>query len=312
MVQNTTYTDTDQQVAGQTSINYNTDKAYGGSDGFQTGSSFKAFTLAAWLEAGHSLSDTVDTTQHYFPASEFTNSCANIAGSNWPVANADPAAPELSVLQATAQSVNSAFAKMGTQLDLCNILDDATAMGIHAASTDNPLTSVPAMILGINYIAPLTMATAYAGIADAGTVCTPVAIDSITNSQGQSITPTATTCTQGMPSDIAAGVAYALQTVLKPGGTGALANPNDGVPLLAKTGTTDGAEQNWLIASSTKVTNATWVGNVTGSSDFYNTYVNGVEGYNLKFDIDKPILQALDASYGGGAFPTPSQALIGG
>ncbi|MCU1527644.1 MAG: hypothetical protein JWP75_1407, partial [Frondihabitans sp.] len=276
MVQNTTFNETSSAAAGETSINYNADQAYGGSTGFQTGSSFKAFTLAAWLEAGHSLSETVNTTQHDFPTSEFTNSCENINGPDWEVSNADSAASELSVLQATAQSVNTAFARMGTELDLCNILNAATGMDIHTAATNGTLTSVPSMILGVNAIAPLAMATAYAGIADGGLVCTPVAIDSITSSTGQAVTPPATSCTQGMPADIAAGVTYALQTVLQSGGTGALANPDDGVPMLAKTGTTDNAEQNWLITSTTKIANATWVGNVSGSTDFYDTYINGV------------------------------------
>ena len=34
-------------------VNWNVDKAYGSSDGFQTGSTFKAFTLAAALKSGH-------------------------------------------------------------------------------------------------------------------------------------------------------------------------------------------------------------------------------------------------------------------
>ncbi|BDZ48441.1 carboxypeptidase [Frondihabitans sucicola] len=309
MVQNTNYTQSDHAVAGETSVNYNTDKAYGGSGGFQTGSSFKAFTLAAWLQAGHTLSDSVTTTQHTFPFSEFTNSCTDIGDSTWPVANADPAAASLSVLQATAQSVNTAFAEMGTQLDLCSIAKDATSMDVHTA-TGVKLSSVPSMILGTNDIAPLTMATAYAGIANNGIVCTPIAITSITGPTGKAIAATPTSCTQGMSSEIAAGVSYALQTVLEPGGTGASANPEDGVDILAKTGTNDDAEQNWLVTSTTKVATATWVGNVSGSTDFYDTSINGIEGYDVKFDIAKPILQSLDAEYGGGTLTAPPASEI--
>ncbi len=312
MVQNTTYNDTSQPIPGGTSINYNTDYADGGSQGFQTGSSFKAFTLAAWLEAGHTLSEYVSTTQHTFDDSQFHNSCAQLGPGTFPISNADPAASNLTVTKATAQSVNTAFMKMGESLDLCAILDQAKALGIHAADPAvNPLTSYPTMILGTNLIAPLSMATAYAGIANNGIVCTPIAIDGITNAQGKPVTPTTTTCTQGLPAPIAAGVAQALQTVLQPGGTGASANPNDGVPILAKTGTTNSAVQNWLITSTTKIANATWVGNISGTADFYNTSVNGVNGYQLKFLMDKPIQQALDATYGGAPFPLPPQSEIG-
>ncbi|MGA1813050.1 transglycosylase domain-containing protein [Frondihabitans sp. 4ASC-45] len=311
MVQNTDYTQSDQATAGQTGVNYNTDQAYGGSTGFQTGSAFKAFTLAAWLEAGHSLSDYVTTGEHDFSFSQFTNSCSNIGSGTWSVANAESVGSSMSVLTATQESINTAYAEMGTQLDLCNIIKAATDMGVHTATTGGTLSSVPSSILGTNTISPLTMATAYAGIANNGVVCTPVVIDSITGANGTKITATPTSCTQGMSSEVAAGVSYALQTVLKAGGTGALANPNDGVDMLAKTGTNDNAEQNWLVTSTTKVATATWVGNVSGSTSFYDTYIGSNYGYNVKFLIAKPILASLDAAYGGGTLTAPPASEVG-
>ncbi|ROQ40115.1 membrane peptidoglycan carboxypeptidase [Frondihabitans sp. PhB188] len=310
MVQNTDYTQSDQAAAGSSAVNYNTDQAYGGSTGFQTGSSFKAFTLAAWLEAGHTLSDYVTTGTHDFSFAQFTASCTNLGAGTWPVANAESVPSSMSVLTATQESINTAYADMGTQLDLCDIIDAAKAMDVHTATTGGSLSVVPSAILGTNTIAPLTMAVAYAGIANGGVVCTPVAIDSITGPDG-AIAATPTTCTQGMSSDVAAGVSYALQTVLKAGGTGSLANPGDGVDMLAKTGTNDNAEQNWLVTSTTKVATATWVGNVSGSAGFYDTYINGVYGYNLKFLIAKPILQSLDAEYGGDTLTAPPASELG-
>ncbi|MFF2772833.1 penicillin-binding protein, partial [Streptomyces bacillaris] len=73
---------------------------------------------------------------------------------------------------------------MATKTDLCSILKAAQGLGIHPAKTGAQLNSYPSMILGTNNIAPLTMATAYAGIADSGTVCTPVAIDKVINADG--------------------------------------------------------------------------------------------------------------------------------
>jgi membrane peptidoglycan carboxypeptidase len=316
MVQNTNFNETPTAQPGSSSVNYNTDYADGGSQGFQTGSSFKAFTLAAWLEAGHTLNQTVTTTQHALPFSEFTNSCYGIGPGTWDVANADPAPASMSVMAATAQSVNTAFADMAKQLDLCNIGKAAMGMGVHAAEPKvNPFVEPPSMVLGTNYISPLTMATAYAGIANNGVVCTPISILAIKDAQGHSLKPSVTTCTQGMSPDIAHGLAYALQPVLV-NGTGAPANPEDGTPILAKTGTTDSAVQNWLVTSTTKIAQATWDGNISGSAGFYNTFFAGnagitEEGYNVKFLIDKPILQALDAAYGGDPFPLPPQSEIG-
>ena len=42
----------DESRLGETSINFATDSDRGGSSGFQAGSTFKAFTLAAALEQG--------------------------------------------------------------------------------------------------------------------------------------------------------------------------------------------------------------------------------------------------------------------
>jgi membrane peptidoglycan carboxypeptidase len=299
-------------IPGTTAINYNTDYAYGGSQGFQTGSAFKAFTLAAWLEAGYSLSETINASHHDFPMSQFHNSCASISGPDWYVANDEGSASRLSVLRATAQSVNTAFAMMATKLDLCSILNAAKALDVHAASPANPLTSVPSMILGTNYVSPLTMATAYAGIGNGGKVCTPVAIDRIVNADGSARPITPSKCTQGLTPEVANGVAYALQGVMRSGGTAASANPGDGIPILGKTGTTDNSLQNWLVTSTTKIATATWVGNVTGATRLRSLYFNGVSGGNVKFHIAKPVLQALNARYGGGRFGAPSSATIYG
>jgi membrane peptidoglycan carboxypeptidase len=156
------------------------------------------------------------------------------------------------------------------------------------------------------------MATAYAGIANNGTVCTPVAIDRVVNADGTEHPVSKTSCTQGMKPEIAAGVTYALEGVIKGGGTAASANPYDGTPIMAKTGTTDDSLQNWLITSTTKVATATWVGNVSGSTPLRSLTFKGVGGGNVKFSIAKPILKAIDALYGGDDFTEPTDAVLYG
>ena len=59
--------------------------------------------------------------------------------------------------------------------------------------------------------------------------------------------------------EIAAGVTYALQGVMRGGGTAASANPYDDIPIMGKTSTTDDSLENWLMTSTTKVSTATWV-----------------------------------------------------
>ncbi|MFE4470475.1 transglycosylase domain-containing protein [Leifsonia sp. NPDC056824] len=312
MVQNKTFNNTDQPQPGTTAVNYNTDEAYGGSEGFQTGSTFKAFDLAGWLEGGHSLYETIDASQHNFQMSDFHSTCGTVSGPPWPVSNDEGSASRLSVMSATAQSVNTAFAQMATKTDLCSILKAAQSLGVHPAKTGAQLNSYPSMILGTNNVAPLTMATAYAGIANGGTVCSPIAIDKVVNADGTPHKVSPSTCTQGLQKNIASGITYALQGVMRGGGTAASANPYDGTSIMGKTGTTDDSLQNWMITSTTKVAQATWVGNVSGSVPLRSLDFNGIGGGNVKFSIAKPILKALDDVYGGDSFPKPDNSVLYG
>ncbi|WP_228504850.1 transglycosylase domain-containing protein [Curtobacterium sp. VKM Ac-1395] len=311
MVQNTTYTQSDSATRGQTAVNYSADEGFGNSTGFQTGSTYKVFTLAEWLASGHTLSESVPTTEHTFQNSEFTNSCENVSGGTWPVANAENVPASMTVQDATTESINTAFGAMGKQLDLCKIAELAKSMGIHRAD-GAALGQTPSSILGVNELSPIDLAEAYAGFANGGTVCTPTAIDSVTTADGTKITPTPASCTRGVSAEVAGTVDYALQGVLSGKGTAATANPGDSTPKFAKTGTTDGDVQNWLVASSTKYTNATWIGNVLGSVHLANwPFLQGTTGYSAKFGVAKSMMGYLDAHVGGDALPAPDQALIG-
>jgi membrane peptidoglycan carboxypeptidase len=81
---------------------------------------------------------------------------------------------------------------------------------------------------------------------------------------------------------------------------------------MAKTGTTDDSLENWLITSTTKVAQATWVGNVSGDTALRDLDFDGIDGGDVKFSIAKPILKALDATYGGDDFTEPSDAVLYG
>ncbi|WP_058750423.1 transglycosylase domain-containing protein [Curtobacterium oceanosedimentum] len=311
MVQNTTYTQSDNAGPGATAIDYNADSAYGNSGGFQTGSTYKVFTLAEWLASGHTLSESVPTGEHLFQQSEFTNSCEALGGSPWPVSNAEAVPASMSVQAATSESINTAFGAMAKQLDLCKIKGLAQAMGIHQADGSAPASN-PASVLGTNPLSPIDLAEAYAGFANGGVVCTPTVIDSVREADGTTITPSPSSCTRGVSAEVAGTVDYALQGVLTGNGTAASANPGDATPKFAKTGTTDADTQNWLVTSSTKYTNATWIGNVTGLVGLADvSFPHGTTGYSAKFGVGRSMMSWLDQRYGGGALPEPDPAMIG-
>ena len=311
MVQNRPYDNTANPAPATTAVNYNTDYDYGGSEGFQTGSAYKVFDLLEWLQEGHSLYQTVSGTQHVFPQTQFhaSDPCNDIGGAPWNVSNDEgESVTATTVMNATAQSINTVFAKMATQLDLCGIKQRAQDLLVHGADEQaNPFMANPSAVLGTNYIAPITMATAYAGLANNGVACSPIAIDKILDADGAEHPVPKTACsTTPIDPQVAAAAIYALQGVLRGGGTASSANPGDGIPIFGKTGTTDNSVENWLVTSTTKIAQATWVGNVQGGVALRSVGFQGIGGGNVKFSIVKRILAALNAAYGGADFPRPN------
>lgn len=313
MAQNKDYSqDPDVIASGAqfSSINYATDYDYGGSGGFQVGSTYKVFTLAEWLKQGHSLNETVNANIRTY--TKFKNSCTGDWSGTYKPTNDSPGEEgQRSAQNATTASINTAFVAMAAQLDLCDIKADAEAFGVHTA-TGVELNSDPASVLGTNNIAPLTMATAFAGIANNGLTCSPIAIDKIFDGSGKEVTAPASKCVQAVDPTVANTMAKALQGPLKGGGTASGMNTT-GKDMLGKTGTTDGNEQLWLVAATTKVAGAYWVGNITGHQDMRRIYpTHGTTPALGRTAVQRIMMSAAVSKYGGDDFPAAPDKLVRG
>jgi membrane peptidoglycan carboxypeptidase len=245
-----------------TSINYNANYALGASNGWQPGSTFKLFTLLNWLQTGHTLNQTVDANPGTRLASSFTQCGKTYVGHDWPVGN-DPGDPggTQSVLQATALSINGAFASMAQQLDICDIEKLAQTMGVYpAVGPSDPTLYLPFLIGGSYGVSPVSMAAAYATIANDGIYCKPVVIDKIVKSDGSQLQVPQTGCKRVLDEGVAVAAAYALHGVLT-GGTAGGDQTADGLYEFGKTGTTDNAYDTWMDGTTSKVTTVVWVGN---------------------------------------------------
>ncbi len=295
-----------------TAVNYNTDRNFGGSAGFATGSTYKIFTLTEWFQQGHTLSEVVDGTVRPFPMQSFKASCARFSGKPYAPKNDSPGeGGPWTIAAATNASVNVAFITMAQKLDLCRIRAAAMAMGVHRAD-GRPLDVYPSATIGTNEIAPLSMAGAIATIGANGTYCAPTIVDKVVGPDGKEAAGQPRQCSKAMEPNIASTVAYALSGVMK-AGTGRAGNPVDGVPIVGKTGTTNYADQNWLIGTTTKVALAVWVGNTDGGQrNLRHITLAGTNGYNTKFNIFRTTFRSLDTNpeYRGGAFPAPDPALV--
>lgn len=298
-----------------TALNFNVNQDSGGSSGFQPGSTYKLFTLLAWLEAGHGLNDVLNASVRTMPMSSFTDSCAGgtLRGPPYSFGNDLNEQGPTTVMHATAQSINAIFIQMASKLDLCQIKHIAESLGVTNAN-GQPLSDYPSCIIGgcTNNLAPLTLAAAYAAIADNGTYCSPVAVLKIIGPRGIDHGGQNAACHQAIPANIAATAADALQGVMNPGGTAAGANPRDGTAFLGKTGTTDKSLQTWTVASSTKAATAVWIGNISGFQALRSVYINHIQAAVLRLPGFKQIMTYVDAQLGrGAAFPPPDPTLDG-
>ncbi|HWH97761.1 MAG TPA: PASTA domain-containing protein, partial [Pseudolysinimonas sp.] len=334
MAQNKTFDDSLVPADPQNTnaVNLASDVAHGGSQGFQPGSTYKPYVLLAFLAAGNGLNESFNASVREVNQAEFADSCGpallangetrldesgNVVGPPWggkyQFRNDSNESGSYTVIRGTAKSVNSVFIQMAKAVDQCDIAKIAASIGVHDAGGNDLVTRPSCSIGGCeNNIAPLTQAAAYAAIANQGVYCEPIMIASVIDQDGEVLPGQAKKCGQSLVAPgVANTAAYAMAAVIA-GGTGSASNPNDGTTYIGKTGTTDESVHTWMVGSSTRVATAVWVGNITGKQAMRNIRVNGQSGGVLRHRIFKPIAQAIDSVYPGGAFPGPDPTLLTG
>ncbi|MDT0166560.1 transglycosylase domain-containing protein [Actinotalea sp. AC32] len=281
MAQNRTYNPrTDPPPGpGESAINYNTDAPYGASTGFQVGSTFKPFVLAEWLAQGKSLNQSVDASSKEYKSRDLSASC--IPGNPFASLDADPYEPKnvdgqgsgrMSVLSATANSVNTAYMNMASQLDYCGIVEMAKTIGFHRADGLD-VEILPSTVLGAQQASPLTMASAYATFAANGTYCEPIAITRVTDSEGQELPVPSANCREVLDPAIASTVTYALQSVMTDGS--GRRSQISGRPSAGKTGTTNENTHTWFVGYTPQVVSAVWLGNPDVKLPMQQIRING-------------------------------------
>lgn len=229
----------------KTSQNYAVDLVDGGGSGWTIGSTWKPINLIAWMEAGRSINDNLQTSTSY-PTTDFA--CSNYSGGadSWNVSNAmgagtvNPESPFLGLVR----SHNTTQASMGAILKLCKVADTATELGYHDAATGETIdkTSVytPSMMIGSVNVSPLTMASIFAVYASNGVQCNPIAISKVTDKDGNDLKVPSANCHQAVDKDIIQTLAYTLnQGTVRPDGAGWSFRLADGRKPFGKTGTSE-------------------------------------------------------------------------
>ncbi|MFE9421733.1 transglycosylase domain-containing protein [Kitasatospora sp. NPDC006697] len=246
----------------QTTLNLNVSKAMGGGGGFQTGSTFKAITAAAALEAGMGPDTNFNTPYSIVWPTMTDCQGARLVAARGPagqVHNDSPSeAGTFAMSNALAASINTYFATLEGQVGLCNVAQMANKLGITQQAGGDKLAVVASMTLGTNELTPLDMAAAYAAFAAHGTYCTPTAITGVTGPDGKNLPIPPSNCSPAMTSTTADTISAMLKGVVQDGGTA------NGIGLddrdnAGKTGTTNDGKQVWFVGYTPDLVGATLV-----------------------------------------------------
>jgi membrane peptidoglycan carboxypeptidase len=234
----------------------------------------------------------------------------------------------MSVREGIYQSINTAtFASAAALNDFCDIQRASDAIGMHLGSGKNEKLDMSTLgnLLGGSNVSPMTMANAFATFASNGTLCQPMSITEVDDSQGKKIGGQNQSCqANALNPDVAKAVTNVLQDVLTKGSGYNIKDANGqtiklGVPDAAKTGTNQYNGQTWVVGYTKGLSTASFFGdafkpaghvgqNVTINGRFYQS----VDGAYIAGPQWALYMQQAAPLYDHGDFDAPPQNLITG
>jgi penicillin-binding protein 1A len=228
----------------------------------QAGSTFKTFTLTAAMEAGIPLS----SVWHGPSSLRIPDRRCETDGQGWVVHNfADERAGTMSLLQATAHSVNTIFAQVSLRVGLSRIVDVAHRMGIRS-----PLVPVCSLTLGPEGVSPVEMTDAFATLADRGVHHRAELLQHVTGPPSRVLWRLRSSGRRVLSRRVTDRVTYALSGVVR-GGTGTAAY--FGRPAAGKTGTAEGFKDAWFCGFVPQLATCVWIGHAR--AEIPMAYVDG-------------------------------------
>ena len=307
--------------------------AYGGTNGFAIGSTAKMYALVAALKQGMPMESDIRAPMaglgrpHTFMPSEFDPKCT--AGAPWEVQNDFTSGGNISLRRATAQSINTAFAQLASDVGSCNIPKVMSQMGLTDGNgqtyglvygSDGKKVkgdySIANIVLGSDSTSPIQLANSFATLAADGKYCPPNPIESITRANGKPITLNPTRCKQVIEPDVARGVTSLLESPIKEG-TARNAVLDGGRPAAGKTGTTDKHRQSWFVGYTPQLATAVWVGTPITEKSMDGVCIGGIcAGQVFGGTIAAPLWKkAMDTASKGMErkdFKKPSEKVVRG
>jgi membrane peptidoglycan carboxypeptidase len=221
------------------------------------GSVFKIFTTAAALDMGMGINVQLDAPARFEAKGLGSGGAKGCPPATWCVQNDGNYRGQLSLTDALAQSPNTAFAKLISQVGVQRAVDMAVKLGMRSyalpgtARDYDPQSNesladfvkrqnVGSFTLGPIEVNALELSNVAATLASGGTWCPPNPIDKVIDRTGKDVAVTTETCEQVVPEGLANTLANAMSKD-DTGGTAASAAGSVGwnLPMSGKTGTTE-------------------------------------------------------------------------
>jgi membrane peptidoglycan carboxypeptidase len=293
---------------GQTEMIYATSKR-------QTGSSFKPFTLATALEQGIPASTQMVSNSYYTPPAGYTapeGGFSNFGFYNYGSVDA---------YKATKMSMNIWYVKLMERTGVVPVAQFANRLGLtiptEGEGAVNPATL--SLTLGAWESSPIQMANAYATFASGGTYCNPVSIlSAVRSSNGEKVPVSDPDCHQAIMPNVANTVTDVMKGVLASDGTAPNAALAGGRPAAAKTGTTNGFADAWLVGYTPQYATAVWTGDPRGGAQYpltefvqYGQYKGGLsgDGSTASGPLWKYVMDGMHQGLPNASFPSPSSSV---
>ncbi len=212
----------------------------------QAGSTFKPFALAAATEAG-------------IPMSSLWNGDSPATVNGYTFTNySDKSYGLVTLLQATEDSINSAYVEVEADVGVEQVADVAVRAGVPADTPGMDLGALDlTFVLGTASPSAVNMANAYATFAAEGTRASTYVVSQVVGPNDGLLYEATVSTNTAFEADVANTVTYGLNRVVT-NGTGSTARAL-GRPAAAKTGTTDDNKSAWFVGYTPQLATAVFM-----------------------------------------------------
>jgi len=159
------------------------------------------------------------------------------------------------VREALERSFNVATARLGQDVGIRRVIELARRFGV-----TSPLPEVPSLALGTAEVSPMEMVRAYATLANGGVLPEVQAIEDLVGKGGKTLERRRLRFERVLDAGTAFLATSMLRGVAERGTAAGLRSNGLRGPVAAKTGTTDGEHDLWLVGYTPELVAAVWIG----------------------------------------------------